>query len=86
MESDLTATEPSTLALREREHGREQQKPEGQAHDDAGKDPGVERSPLTRSPERLASMTLVALVAVVQLLWAALLAYAAYSAAMWLPL
>lgn len=80
------ASEPSTLALGKRQHSREQQEPEGKAHDDAGKDPGVERSPLTWFPERLASMALVAFVAVVQLLWAALLAYAAVSAVTWLPL
>jgi hypothetical protein len=86
MESNLMASEPSALVLRERERGGEQEKPEGQAHDDAGKGPSVERSPLSWFPERLASMTLVAFVVVVQLLWAALLAYAALSAVRWLPL
>jgi hypothetical protein len=38
------------------------------------------------SIERLASMAVVAVVALVQLLWGALLAYGAYSAIVWLPL
>jgi hypothetical protein len=86
MESNVMAAEPSALALLEREHSGEQQQPESQAHDEAGKNAGVERSPLTRSIERLASMTVVASIALLQLFWGALLAYVAYSAIVWLPL
>jgi hypothetical protein len=86
MESNVMAAQPSALALREREHGGEQQQPENQAPHKDGKNAGVERSSMRGSIERLASMAVVALVALVQLLWGAVLAYVAYSAIVGLPL
>ena len=83
MEANLLAAEPSARGLRERKHGGEQEQPEDQARDYTGEEAGVERSPVRRFHRRLASMSLVVL-AVVQILWIALLAYAAYSAVIFL--
>ena len=83
MEANLLAAEPSARGLRERKHGGEQEQPEHQARDYTGEEAGVERSPVRRFHRRLASMSLVVL-AVVQVMWIALLAYAAYSAVIFL--
>ena len=80
MEANLLAAEPSALELRERKHGGDQEHPKREAGDGTGKEPGVERSPVSRFHRRLASMSLVA-VAVVQVLWIALLICVAYFAA-----
>ena len=89
MEANLLAAEPSALALGELQHGYGDQQPEADAREERRKEAsveaGVDGSPVGGSLIRLASIALVAAVAVAQLLWVALLVYGAYSAAVWLP-
>ena len=86
MEANLLAAEPSALALGELEQGYGDQQPEADAREDSGKEAGVDGSPVVGFLIRPASITLIAAVAVAQLVWVALLVYGAYSAAVWLPL
>ncbi len=86
MEANLLAVEPSALALGELQHGYSDQQPQADAREKHGKEAGVDGSPMLKFLMRLASVALVAAVAVVQLVWVALLVYGAYSAAVWLPL
>jgi len=82
MEANLLAAEPSALALPERKHDHDERQPEAEARENGGKEADVER---TRSgfPIRAATIAILA-VGLVQVLWAALLAYGAYTAVEWL--
>ena len=86
MEANLLAVEPSALPLGELQHGYGDQQPEADAREKQGQEAGADGSPMLGFLMRPASIGLVATVAVVQLVWVALLVYGAYSAAVWLPL
>ena len=65
---------PSALALGQRQHGSGNQQPEGKASDENGHQADVHLS----EPRSLLAAASISLVAVVQLLWVALLLYGTY--------
>ena len=83
MEANLLAAEPRDLALRERKQGYDEQQPETEARENGGKEADVERTRRGGFPIRAATIAILA-VGLVQVLWAALLAYGAYTAVEWL--
>lgn len=70
----------SALALPQGQRGSGNQHPEGKASDENGHQSDVHPS----EPRRLLTAASISLVAVVQLLWVALLVYGAYWVAAWL--
>ena len=83
MEANLLTAEPLALGLGELQHGDGDTQPEADAREEHGKQAEVELSPLVGV---LSHPVSISLVVVVQLLWAALLVYAAYWAAVQLSL
>lgn len=84
MEANLLAAEPLALGLGELERGGGDQQPEADAREEHGKQAAVELTPLVGVLIHPVSISLV--VVVTQLLWVALLVYAAYWAAVQLSL
>jgi hypothetical protein len=82
MEGDLLGADPSALLLGEREYGDGHQEPEAQTRDESGHQADVHFS----GSRSLLTATLITVVAVVQLVWVALLVYGAYWVAVRLPL
>ena len=83
MEANLLAAEPSALALHEFNQGCDEQQPEAEARENGGKEADFERAKRGGFPIRAATIAILA-VGLVQVLWAALLAYGAYTAVEWL--
>jgi hypothetical protein len=83
MEANLLAAEPSALALPERKHDHDERQPEAEARENGGKEADFERAKRGGFPIRAATIAILA-VGLVQVLWAALLAYGAYTAVEWL--